>query len=281
MEQGDFARGETLFDEVRAAARQAGDDLLEMRAELEWMDWRQMMDPSRDETEMLLLADIVEARAAELREKSGTVAAGFARAEAHLMRCRWMETLAAIERVRELLNPEEDPRLWVDSAAGICSALRWGPVPAPEAIERIHNVNWGSEIGDDVARRSFAAPLLAMLGRFDEARETQAATRQYLQDRGLRLRVGGSAQGSGIIEDLAGDLQAAARAYAEGIQILEPMGETGVLSTLAAMRATVLYRLGRREEMEEAVRLAQQTGTPNAIATNVYWRGPGGAAGCG
>jgi len=274
MEAGDFARGEALYDGAKDAARQAKEDMLEMRAELEWIAWRQMMDPSEYESEMLRLADRVEARAAELGDKSGTIAAELARGQAHLMRCRWMDELAAIERARELLDPEEHPRLWLESTAEMCNSLRWGPVPVAEAIERIEQANWGSERGDDAARRSFAAPLLAMLGRFDEARAVQAATREYLQERGLRLRVGGSAQGSGNIEALAGEFEAADRAYAEGIEILGPMGETGVLSTLAAMRATVLYRLGHRKAMEETVRLAQQTGAPNDIATNVYWRIP-------
>jgi class 3 adenylate cyclase len=274
LQAGDFARGEALYEEVRAAARHAGDDLLEMRAELEWIGWRQVMDPSANESELLRLADRVEARAAELGEKSGAIAAEFARATAYVFRCRWMDDLAAIERARELLDPEEDPRLWLQSTADLCTALRWGPVPAAEAIERIDNADWGSERGDEVARRNWAAPLLAMLGRFDDARELLAATREYLEQRGLRLAVGGDAQHRGLVEDLAGDLEAADRAYTEGIEILGPMGETGVLSTLAAVRATVLYRLGRRQEMEEAVRLAQQTGAPTDIATNVYWRIP-------
>jgi hypothetical protein len=38
------------------------------------------------------------------------------------------------------------------------------------------------------------------------------------------------------------------------------------------MRASVLYRLGRRDETQAAVLLAQETGAPNDIATQVYWR---------
>jgi hypothetical protein len=54
--------------------------------------------------------------------------------------------------------------------------------------------------------------------------------------------------------------------------ILQSMGETGVLSTLAAMRATVLYRLGRRFDAEAAIQLARETGAPNDISTQVDWR---------
>jgi class 3 adenylate cyclase len=62
METGDFARGQQLYDEARVAARAGDDDLLAMRAELEWLEWRQMMDPTVGEAEVLELADRVEAR---------------------------------------------------------------------------------------------------------------------------------------------------------------------------------------------------------------------------
>jgi class 3 adenylate cyclase len=274
MEAGDFARGQRLYDEIAAAARTGNDDLLAMRAELEWIEWRQVTDPSVSESELLRLADRVESRSTELGETSGIIAAEWARAVVAVMRCRWMDDIAAVERARKLLDPQEDPRMWVVTGAELCNALRWGPVPASEAIERIEASRLPSQTGDDAPAIHFTGPLLAMLGRIDEAREVHAGTRHYVEERGLLLRWGGTAQAGGVIETLAGDLEAAERAYAEGIEILGPMGETGVLSTLAAMRASILYRLGRREEMEAALRLAQETGAPHDIATNVYWRIP-------
>ena len=127
---GDFPRAAEAFDEVRAAARLANDDLLEMRADLEWMGWQTLIDPALDEPGMLRLADRVEARALELGEKSGAIAAAGIRAMVHLNHCRWMDQLGALEHLRELLDPVEDPRLWLDNTAHICNALHWGPVPA-------------------------------------------------------------------------------------------------------------------------------------------------------
>jgi tetratricopeptide (TPR) repeat protein len=269
---GDFPRAATAFGEVKAAARLTNDDLLEMRADLEWMAWRTMIDPGLDEPAMLRLADRVEARALELGEKSGAIAAANIRAQVHLTHCRWMDELGALEQVRKLLDPAEDPRLWLENTANICNALHWGPVPAAEAIERIEALDWGAE-SQAGGRGGFTAALLAMLGRFDEARAAQRKSVEYLEERGLRMRVGGSALRSGAVEELAGDLEAADRTYAEGIAILESLGETGVRSTLAAMRANILYRLGRRQDVEAALRLAQETGAPNDIATQVDWRG--------
>ncbi len=271
IDVGDFERATVLYDQVKAAAQLANDELLEMRAELERMEWQSLIDPSADDSKMLSLADRVEARAVELGEKSGTIAAGFARAAAYLMQCRWMDQLTALERVRELLDPREDPRQWLRCTLMTCNALRWGPVHAAEAIERIEATNWGDE-SHGAGRLGFSAPLLAMLGRSDEARGRSLAAHDYLEERGLRMRVGDSALHRSTVEDLAGDLEAADRVLGEGIAILQSIGETGVLSTLAAMRASVLYRLGRREEMEAAVLLAQEAGASNDIATQVYWR---------
>ncbi len=271
VDEGDFPRAIALYDEVKAAARLANDDLLEMRAELEWLQGRQLIDSSMDQAEMLILADRVETLAVERGERSGTIAAEIARAEAYLVVCRWMDELAALERARALLDPGEDPRLWVRSTVMICNSLRWGPVPAAEAIARIEAVNWGGDTAG-VGRVGFTAPLRAMLGQFDRARDEGHAARHYLEERGIRMRVGASAMQLGAVEELAGDFEAADLIVSDGIDILQSIGEKGVLSTLAGMRAAILYRLGRRAEAEAAILLAREAGSPQDIATQVGWR---------
>jgi class 3 adenylate cyclase len=273
IDAGDFSRAEKAFADLKAAARRTNDDLLQMRAELEWTLWQTLRDPSVDLSEILSLADRVEARAAELGDKSGAIAAGFARANASLMLCRWMDQLASLERVRELLDPRDDPQDWVFDSAMICNSLRYGPVPAAEAIERIETTDWGTDIQPG-GLLGFTSPLLAMLGRFDEARDQWRKTRQYLEERGLRMALGGHGLHGGTVEELAGDWEAADRVYTESIGILEAVGETGVLSTLVADRAGVRYRLGRHEEMEADIALAQKTGAPTDISTQALWRIP-------
>src|SRR5947208_14518674 len=76
----------------------------------------------------------------------------------------------------------------------------------------------------------------------------------------------------GRVEILVGALEAAYREYASSIGILRAIGETGVLSTLAAEHSEVLYRLGRRDDMEAALHLARETGAPIDIATQAAWR---------
>ncbi|TMK17169.1 MAG: hypothetical protein E6G68_09080, partial [Actinobacteria bacterium] len=111
-----------------------------------------------------------------------------------------------------------------------------------------------------------------MQGRIEEGRARVIAGRNYFQERGLMMRVGGIPLLLGPVEILAGDLGAANREYSSGIGVLRGIGETGVLSTLAAEHSGVLYRLGRRDEMEAALLLARENGAPNDIATQAEWR---------
>jgi tetratricopeptide (TPR) repeat protein len=93
-----------------------------------------------------------------------------------------------------------------------------------------------------------------------------------MAERGLTLRVGGLALATGMVELLAGDLEAAEEAYADGIKVLESIGEKGVRSTVAAMQAWTQYRVGRPDEALASIELAKETGASYDIATQAGWR---------
>ena len=99
------------------------------------------------------------------------------------------------------------------------------------------------------------------------------AGQAFFRERGMQMILGSlTGLGVGLIAELAGDLETAAQRQGEGIATLQRMHETGVLSTVAAERALVLHRLGRIEEAEAMIALAQETGAPNDIATQAGWR---------
>jgi class 3 adenylate cyclase len=271
VEMGDMEGAWRAFDDAKDAAMRAGDEELRLRAEVNRLEITLFVDPSIDDERVLAVADDLDRLAKERGNKWGQITAAHARAAVYLGRCRWMDNLAALERARDLMEPGEDPRLWLFTIFQIRNSLRYGPVPATEAIRRGAEL-WASEAGPDRPLGAFLAPLLAMQGRFDEARIHLKETREYLYERGLIVRRGGVALAGGWIEFLAEDYQAAERELAAGIAVLSDIGETGVLSTLAAMQAKALYLLGRVDEMEPAIALAQHTGAPNDIATQAEWR---------
>jgi class 3 adenylate cyclase/tetratricopeptide (TPR) repeat protein len=268
---GEFQAATRAFEEASDVAKQLGDRLLELRVELAQLEAEQSINPKVDEGRMLELADRLDALGTERADRRARVAAEFARASVFLNACRWMDNLAALERARALADPEDDPRLWSMVTGFIWNSLRWGPIPAPEAISRIETDETDDE-DRTIPRLANTAKLLAMLGRFDEARTRAQAGKHFWLERGMRMRVGGNFFDSGAVEVLAADLAAADRELAEGISILNEIGETGVLSTLAAMHAEVLFHLGRTDEMEAAIELARKTGAPNDIATQANWR---------
>jgi tetratricopeptide (TPR) repeat protein len=183
-----------------------------------------------------------------------------------------MDTLAEHERALDLMEPGERPGVWNFTIYQIRNALRYGPVPVREAIRRSTELRPATADAPDPPLGAILGPLLAMQGHFDEARAHLQETRAYVDERGLLVRRGGIALAAGWIELLAEDFEAAERALATGVAILSEIGETGVLSTLAAMQAKALFLLGRREEMEAAIALARESGAPNDIATQAEWR---------
>ena len=268
---GELSGAAQEYENVKRAAARAGDEEIGLRAEVWRLVASTMTDPSVDEALLLGLADQLESLAREVDRNQGVITAEIARSQVALNACRWMENLSALERARALIDRRQDPGLWHGTHTAICNALRYGPVPAPQAISQIETEASARE-APGVSGEGFSAPLAAMQGRFDEARAMLASARAYLLDRGLVRAVGGSSLPGGYMEMMAEDYEAAVREFSSGIKILQGIGETGVLSTLAALEAVAFYRLGRLDEMEAAVTLARESGSPNDIATQVEWR---------
>jgi len=271
-ETGNVQRAMDIFAEVSAQALGDGDDLLDARAQLASKRLGLLTDPHAGQEAILDLADRLEVLATERGSAESRAEAELARAHVWLGRCQWMAELSALERALSLLGPTGDPASRSRAELDRVIALRFGPVPVPEAIPRIEQIAATTESLGTLGRM-WLAPLLAMRGEFGKARKTAEAGRAYLEERGLVRPRAGVALVTGIVEALAGDLEASARAFEDGVALHREIGaQTGLLSTLAALHATVLYRLGRLEEMRPAVRLARETAAPNDVATQVEWR---------
>ena len=277
FEMGDMPPAWRALDDAEAAAIRSSDEELRLRVEVNRLDFSMFTDPTVDEDQVLARADELEELARQVGSKWGQVTASHVRASVYLTKCRWMDNLAALQEARDLMQPGEDPRLWGHTTQQIRNGLRYGPVPVRQALEREAEMI-AAEGASPTPRGAFAAPLLAMEGRFAEARSQLKDAKAYLRERGMSVRLGSIALAGGWIEFLAQDFEAADQELAAGIAILGDIGETGVLSTLAAMRAKALYLLGRRDEMEAAIALAQKTGSPNDIATQAEWRYVGAMA---
>jgi ATP/maltotriose-dependent transcriptional regulator MalT len=155
---------------------------------------------------------------------------------------------------------------------GYRSSMRFhGSTPVVEQLA------WMSEQGEEAMRnanfRASRANSLAMLGRFDEAREILAEARAELADRGGGIWLGAlTGQTSLEVELLAGDPAAAAAFGEAGCSILEELGEQSMLSTLMGLRAQALYALGRLAEADASAGRAADLGASDDAYTQMLWR---------
>ena len=123
----------------------------------------------------------------------------------------------------------------------------------------------------DYFLRGHRAQALAMLGRFDEAREILAEARAELADRGGELSLAVTVVVSAEVELLADDPAAAAKLGAEGVRLVEQLGEQGFLLTAAGKLAQALYAL---DQVDEADAWAVRAGTARGTTrwTQMLWR---------
>jgi len=124
----------------------------------------------------------------------------------------------------------------------------------------------------EAAGRAGIALTDALQGRFEDARGQVAAGRAIYKDLGQRLGYGATSILEGEIELLAGDAEAAERVLREGFELLESIGETGYLSTVASGLAEAIYRQKRYEEAERFSEVSEQTAAPGDVASQVGWR---------
>nr|MBA2297282.1 hypothetical protein [Actinomycetota bacterium] len=121
--------------------------------------------------------------------------------------------------------------------------------------------------------RAYRAGALAMLGRFEEAREILAEARGELAERGRGVLLANiTAFESVWVELWAGDPAAAAEFGSEGFRQHEQLGEQGLLSYAAATLGKALYALDRLDEADAWAGRAAELGTSDDISKEMLWR---------
>jgi DNA-binding SARP family transcriptional activator len=114
--------------------------------------------------------------------------------------------------------------------------------------------------------------LLAMLGRFGEARMSATRVREAFTETGGGLGLALTAMYLPLVDRLSGDLDAAERQLRECIQVLEDMHEHSWLSTILGELGRTLYEQGRYREAESAVSAARSSASEDDFASQADWR---------
>ena len=279
MRTGEFSRAESILDEALEAARQAGDQRLELRTLIEREFFRAFTSPEESIDDIVAVADNAIPLLNELGDDLGLAKAWWLKSEAHVHACRWGARAENLERALEHARRAGDATEIAALASQLTQALYYGPTPVERAITRSRELL--AEGGDDTSLndRSLKASitgsiagLTAMRGDFDEARRLQADARAIHEELGQRFRIAARSFIAADIESLAGDDEEATRILRWAFRELEDMGVTSVWSTMAAFLAESLSRTGEAEEALRLSALSEEQAAAEDVVTQVMWR---------
>jgi class 3 adenylate cyclase/tetratricopeptide (TPR) repeat protein len=274
QEAGERDRASATFDEALAKSARVGDERMEIRARLAGLKLLIMYESRGVTEQMKRVAEEAIPILERLGDDEGLSIAWRMLCEVALQVCRFADLETAAERAAFHAERAGD-------RSGLTHAIRWrmavanlGMMRPDDGIRRCRESRARAP-GDRVIE-AFAdlieGAMEAMLGRLDEGRAKQRLGLEIFADLGMTVTMGGLMIGVGRVEEYAGDLEAAERMYREGIELLDPLGEKGYLSTHFACLAQVLYLQGRLDESEEMTRRAEEAGASDDIATQVIWR---------
>ena len=273
-ETGELAWAELYLTEAAEAAAEIGDERLAAEAALVLLLQRRYAERLDEWTANLL--EEAE-RAIDIFEPLGDHA-GLARAwrwimNAHGIAHRFGDAAAAAERAGEYARLAGDPRQETRAASGFAQASLYGPTPVAEAIERCESL---LETATDKRLKGMVlcllAPLRAMRGEFEAAREVYALGRAFLDETGDNMITASTTMNASAVEMLAGDPIAAEGALRREYERLERIGETFLRPTVAAYLASAVCSQGRYEEAEELARIASEIAAADDVTSQALWR---------
>jgi class 3 adenylate cyclase/tetratricopeptide (TPR) repeat protein len=272
-ESGEFKQADDVLGEAIERAAAAGERSREARAFVVRLRMQMQTEADFAAPSLLEATD----RAIEVLERvgdeRGLAKAWCVRAWFPWLQCNASAAEKAVLRALEYARQAGDERAEAYSLNLLLGAGLFGPTPVPDAVRRCEEL-LGQPLRQQrvkaLAYRALAG-LVAMEGRFEEARELLERDRAIIEDVGLRVAAAVASEIWGIVEMLAGEPEAAERKLREGYEILEAMGEKSGLSTLAALLAHVMYAQERFGEAFRFTQISEEAAPEEDRSANVYW----------
>lgn len=271
---GDLAGADEVLDEVARAARDRGDPRTETDARVE----RGFVGMQLGSQGMLAWKETADAAVSTFEELDDEL--GLAKAWRLRGWVAW-DLASATDADRALTRAlghairAHDRREKSEALQMLSLTITWGSIPADEGLRRCDELLQESD-GDRGVQASVMATraiLSGMQGDFEGARTFVNQALDTFADLGQLLYLGVTqAQECGLIERWADDLAAAERWHRKGIEQLEQIGERSFQSTALALLAETVYRQGRYAEAEELSRQSEESGDPEDVVTQAFWR---------
>jgi DNA-binding SARP family transcriptional activator len=191
-----------------------------------------------------------------------------------LFGCRAGTAEAAARRAVEHARTARDNRTEAHGLGLLAGCALLGPTPVADGVR-----TWRDIVAEPPEQRRVLATacralagLNAMLGRFEDAREYCERDKKILVDLGLRVSAAGAAEVYGLVEELAGNLDAAAEEFERGCRVFDELGERSGLSTLACHAAQIYCDVRRYDEARRLSVIGEENATPDDLASQMLWR---------
>jgi len=273
-EMGEFDRARTVVTEALEAAASTDDERLLTSLRLVQL----LVERSTGPTGWAETAKRDSERAVAIFERTGDHV-GMARAyrllaTIHGIACRYAAAQEAVERAVEQARLAGDRRQETRSLPPLALCALQSPQPVPEAIALAERLVEQTSV-DRRAQSGVLyalAPLYAMHGDVDRARDTYRRARRTLEELGDRRQAAFTALYAARVELLAGDPTVAEIELRPAFESLHRAGERNFVPTAAALLAEAAYLQGRDDDARRLCEVSEQLASATDIESQYRWR---------
>ena len=250
MESGDLQAAARLAEQALEDATAREERTSTARARLQLCALSGFLDHDRWRSEAARELEQLTHEFSSLEDELGQARAKRLLAELHWDHLRISEAenllAQALTHARAAGNPKEEGAI----LSFLAAAAVWGPRPVDEAIATCEQIRDAADQNQLLRAKCLSnlGGLNAMKGHFEHARELAAEGHRLRCELGHDLAVAHGTQTRGLIEMLAGDVDAAIDEFQRGLADLEAMGEEAYLGTQAALLARALCAVGKNDE---------------------------------
>jgi class 3 adenylate cyclase/tetratricopeptide (TPR) repeat protein len=252
MESGAFEEAEQVLSRAVDAATLAGDTRRTEHAAVVRGAVRFRTDPTWALDETRTLADGAIETFTRLDDDRGLAQALRLLSITHAWHCEWQAMTDALERALRHAERAGDLSAHAAIVTWLNVAAYYGPTAADDAIRRyeavLASVEDESIVGGSTS--CLMAGVLAMTGRFDDARRFGSRGTMILAELGQPVRLGNARAYIADAELLAGDSRAAEHELEEAYALFAGIGNRSGAVSAAWELASVLCAQGRYEDAE-------------------------------
>jgi class 3 adenylate cyclase/tetratricopeptide (TPR) repeat protein len=271
---GETTRARRVLEEAVSGAAAGGDLHVEWLARIELVLLRLDTEPEGAGEQALREGETAIASAEMAGDHEVLARAWDLIAEVHNLRGQMTEWRRASERAVRHARLTGDLALEVPIVSHSAGPIVYGPVPVDEGLRYADAVR--ARLGHVPEVQAFAlhvqAHLLARRGESERAFETVNAWRRHKRELGQEAAYATTAACAWDVSFWAEDWKRGEEVLREGLEMLERMGRTVHVSTIAAHLGQAVSLQGRFDEAERLSELSEELGVSDDAYNETAWR---------